>query len=88
MAKAKNERWLSVLESARALGVSRTAVYNAIAEGRLKSHKVVVLPKRVLRINAQEVKEFKVSTSHQHRREQRRHKSGDTSLLASSLVLL
>jgi excisionase family DNA binding protein len=48
------------------VGVSRTAVYNAIAEGRLKSHEMV-LPRRVLRINAQEVKEFKVSKSHQHR---------------------
>jgi excisionase family DNA binding protein len=63
MAKAKNGRWLSVLEAARALGLSRTAVYNAIAEGRLKSHKMV-LPKPVVRINAQEVKEFEVSKSH------------------------
>lgn len=66
MANSKDERWLSVIEVARALGVSRMAVYKAIAEGRLKSHKMV-LSRRVLRINAQEVKEFRVSKSHQHR---------------------
>jgi excisionase family DNA binding protein len=70
MTKSKDKRWLSVADAARALGVSRVAVYKAIADGRLKSREMV-LTRRVLRINAEEVKGFKVSKSRQQSGEQR-----------------
>jgi excisionase family DNA binding protein len=74
MAKSKDERWLSVAEAARTLRVSRAAVYKAIAQGRLKSREMV-LPRRALRINVEDVKKFRVSKSRQHRGEGRKRRS-------------
>ena len=37
MTKRKGQDWLSVVEAARRLGITREAVYEAIGSGRLKA---------------------------------------------------
>jgi excisionase family DNA binding protein len=66
MAKRKPDGWLSVVEAAKRLGLSRNAVYQAIAGGRLKARERVVT-RKVLRIDPDSVASFQVSESHQRR---------------------
>jgi excisionase family DNA binding protein len=74
MAKRKSTEWLSVVEAARRLGLSRTAVYQAIADGRLKARERVVT-RKVLLIDPASVAGFQVSESHQQRARKRWPKS-------------
>jgi excisionase family DNA binding protein len=74
MAKPKDDEWLSVVEVAKRLGLSRTAVYQAIAEGRLKARERVIM-RRVVRIDPASLAAFQVSKSHQRRARKRWQKS-------------
>ncbi len=46
MAKRGAGNWLSVVEAARVLGISRPAIYQAIEEGRLKARQRKLLIRR------------------------------------------
>jgi excisionase family DNA binding protein len=70
MAKRNGDDWLSVLEVAKRLGLSRTAVYQAIAEGRLRARERVIT-RKVVRIDPQSLAAFSVSKSHQSRARKR-----------------
>jgi len=69
--KRKHGEWLSVIEAARALGISREAVYKAIEEGRLKA-RLKVVSRKVWRVDPDSVKSFEVSTVHKKMGEARR----------------
>jgi excisionase family DNA binding protein len=74
MARRSRDEWLSVVEAARALGISREAIYAAVKEGRLKAGKKMVT-RHVWRIDPESVASFQVSKSHQNRaRRQKRDK--------------
>ena len=66
MAKRKNDEWVSVIEAARTLGISREAVYAAIEEKRLTA-KQKTITRRVWRIDPDSLASFQVSKSHQKR---------------------
>ncbi len=60
----------SVGDAARRLGISREAVYKAIREGRLKA-RLRVITRRVWRIDAETLRNYGVSLSHQQRGKKR-----------------
>ncbi len=66
MAKPKSEDWVSVVEAAKRLGVTRETVYQAIEQGRLKA-RLKTITRKVLRIDPQSLAGFEVSESHQKR---------------------
>lgn len=66
MTKRKGQDWLSVVEAARLLGVTREAVYEAIGSGRLKA-KQKTIARKVWRIDPASLAQFEVSASHQKR---------------------
>lgn len=71
MAKRKNAEWLSVAEAARALGISREAIYKAIEEGRLKARQKVISRKE-WRVDPDSLESFQVSATHKKIGEKRR----------------
>ena len=74
MPQRNTKDWLTVIEAARALGVSRQAVYKAIEEGRLKGREMLI-SLRVWRVSAGSVEDFKVSERHQRNAERRAPRS-------------
>jgi excisionase family DNA binding protein len=66
VAKKIHDEWMSVLQAARRLGITREAVYNAIKAGRLKA-RLKTSVRMVWQIDAKCVKAFTVSASHQKR---------------------
>lgn len=63
MRKGKHVEWLSVIEAARSLGISREAVYKAIEDGRLKA-RLKVVSRKVWRVDPDSLKGFHVSSAH------------------------
>jgi len=63
---ATREDWVSVIEAARRLGITREAVYEAIGSGRLEAKQTPVV-RKVWRIDPASLAGFKVSASHQKR---------------------
>lgn len=59
----------SVGQAAKRLGISRQSVYDAIRDGRLQA-RVRVITRRVWRIDAQHLRAYRVSLSHQERGKQ------------------
>ncbi len=66
MAKRKSDGWISVVEAAARLGVTRDTVYQAIEQGRLKA-RLKPITRKVLRIDPKSLADFSVSASHQKR---------------------
>jgi excisionase family DNA binding protein len=66
MAKRKAGEWLSVVEVANRLGVTRETVYEAIKTGRLKA-RLKTVSRKVWRVDPQSLAGFEVSASHQKR---------------------
>lgn len=64
MAKRKDQDWLSVVEAAKRLGVTRETVYAAIEAGRLKAE-VREVVRRALRIDPKSLASFEVSRTRQ-----------------------
>ncbi len=61
-----SQDWVSVIEAARRLGITREAVYLAIGSGRLEAKQTPVV-RKVWRIEPASLAGFKVSASHQKR---------------------
>ncbi len=66
MARSKSEDWVSVVEAAKRLGVTRGAIYKAIQTGRLKA-RLKTITRRVMNIDPTSLADFSVSESHQRR---------------------
>jgi excisionase family DNA binding protein len=64
MAKQQNEQWLSVVEAAKRLGVTRETVYQAIESGKLRA-RLTTVTRKVWRINPESVTLFEVSPARQ-----------------------
>ena len=71
----KRKRTYTITEAARLLGLSRSAVFDAIQAGRLKAtpHKVTRI---VWRIRAASVRAYRVSASHQARGQKAHRRRG------------
>ena len=66
MAKSKSEEWLSVVEAAKRLRVTRETIYQAIKDGRLKA-RVRTVTRKLLRVDPKSLADFSLSVSHQKR---------------------
>ena len=64
MAKRQNEQWLSVVEAAKRLGVTRETVYQAIESGKLRA-RLTTVTRKVWRIDPESITLFKVSPARQ-----------------------
>jgi excisionase family DNA binding protein len=74
MTPPKGDKWISVIEAAQRLGISREAIYAAIEDGRIKASQKTVT-RRVWRIHPESLASFQVSKSHQKRARQRKSSS-------------
>lgn len=70
----EKKRYYTIIEAARLLGISRSSIYEAIREGRLKARPRRVF-KTVLCIDASSLHSYNVSLSHQERGKKTRPKS-------------
>jgi len=75
MAKRKRDGWVSVIDAARKLGITREAVYAAIGDGRLKASQKTIT-RRVWRIDPKSLALFRVSKSHQKRAKRGKNSAG------------
>ena len=64
MAKPKREEWMSVVEAAKRLGVTRETIYQAIEAGRLKG-RLTTVTRKVWRIDPSSLSGFEVSPASQ-----------------------
>ena len=71
MPKQKSQRWLTVSEAAKRLGMTRPGIYKAIKEGRLAA-RLDTTVREVLHLDPKSIAHFKVSASHQERGHRRK----------------